>query len=292
MRSRHREAAPPDGAQRLRALARSSGPGWPSSAPSGRGCTSPRTTSFRRSSTRRRLEPVPPGTTGELVLTTLSKEGMPLLRYRTRDLTTLDPTPCRCGRTLVRLGRIMARSDDMLIIRGVNVYPSQVEHALLQVPELAPHYVLVVRREHALDTLEVQVESQPGAVPAGRGRRRRARRARPPPARRGPRSVGRGRHRGAEDDRAERRQGQARARSPGPVRLSRGRGRARRGPASPHRWRCRRCCARRSASARSRGSAANPQPGGSRIQTVTVDGLPRAAWLFASWSVTRKARGP
>jgi phenylacetate-CoA ligase len=113
------------------------------------------------------LEPVPPGTTGELVLTTLSKEGMPLLRYRTRDLTTLDPAPCRCGRTLVRLGRIMARSDDMLIIRGVNVYPSQVEHALLQVPELAPHYVLVVRREYALDTLEVQVESQPGAVPAG-----------------------------------------------------------------------------------------------------------------------------
>jgi phenylacetate-CoA ligase len=113
------------------------------------------------------LDPVPPGTTGELVLTTLSKEGMPLLRYRTRDLTTIDPAPCRCGRTLVRLGRIMARSDDMLIIRGVNVYPSQVEHALLQVPELAPHYVLVVRREHALDTLEVQVESQPGAVPAG-----------------------------------------------------------------------------------------------------------------------------
>ena len=113
------------------------------------------------------LDPVPPGTTGELVLTTLSKEGMPLLRYRTRDLTTIDPAPCRCGRRLVRLGRIMARSDDMLIIRGVNVYPSQVEHALLQVPELAPHYVLVVRREHALDTLEVQVESQPGAVPAG-----------------------------------------------------------------------------------------------------------------------------
>jgi phenylacetate-CoA ligase len=113
------------------------------------------------------LDPVPPGTTGELVLTTLSKEGMPLLRYRTRDLTTIDPAPCGCGRRLVRLGRIMARSDDMLIIRGVNVYPSQVEHALLQVPELAPHYVLVVRREHALDTLEVQVESQPGAVPAG-----------------------------------------------------------------------------------------------------------------------------
>lgn len=113
------------------------------------------------------LERVPPGTTGELVLTTLSKQAMPLLRYRTRDLTTLDPTPCRCGRTLVRIGRIMARSDDMLIIRGVNVYPSQVEHALLQVPELAPHYLLVVRREHALDTLEVQVEGQPGVLPPG-----------------------------------------------------------------------------------------------------------------------------
>jgi phenylacetate-CoA ligase len=113
------------------------------------------------------LEPVPPGTTGELVLTTLSKQAMPLLRYRTRDLTTLDPTPCRCGRTLVRIGRIMARSDDMLIIRGVNVYPSQVEHALLQVPELAPHYLLVVRREHALDTLEVRVEAQPAAATQG-----------------------------------------------------------------------------------------------------------------------------
>jgi phenylacetate-CoA ligase len=113
------------------------------------------------------LERVPPGTTGELVLTTLSKQAMPLLRYRTRDLTTLDPTPCRCGRTLVRIGRIMARSDDMLIIRGVNVYPSQVEHALLQVPELAPHYLLVVRREHTLDTLEVQVEGQPGVLPPG-----------------------------------------------------------------------------------------------------------------------------
>jgi phenylacetate-CoA ligase len=115
------------------------------------------------------LEPVPAGVTGELVLTTLSKQGMPLLRYRTRDLTAVDPSPCRCGRTLVRLGRIMARSDDMLIIRGVNVYPSQVEHALLQVPELAPHYLLVVRREHALDTLEVQVEWQAGAPVAGAG---------------------------------------------------------------------------------------------------------------------------
>ncbi len=113
------------------------------------------------------LEPVPPGTTGELVFTTLSKEGMPLIRYRTRDLTTLDPAPCPCGRTLVRLGRIMGRSDDMLIIRGVNVYPSQVEHALLQVPELAPHYLLVVRREHTLDALEVRVEGQAAVMDGG-----------------------------------------------------------------------------------------------------------------------------
>jgi phenylacetate-CoA ligase len=113
------------------------------------------------------LEPVPAGTTGELVFTTLSKQGMPLIRYRTRDLTALDPAPCPCGRTLVRLGRIMGRSDDMLIIRGVNVYPSQVEHTLLQIPELAPHYLLVVRREHNLDTLEVRVEAQAAVTTAG-----------------------------------------------------------------------------------------------------------------------------
>jgi phenylacetate-CoA ligase len=115
------------------------------------------------------LEPARAGTTGELVFTTLTKQAMPLIRYRTRDLATLDPAPCPCGRTLVRLGRIVGRSDDMLIIRGVNVYPSQVEHALLQVPELAPHYLLVVRREHALDTLEVQVEGRPEAVAGGEG---------------------------------------------------------------------------------------------------------------------------
>lgn len=113
------------------------------------------------------LEPVPAGTTGELVLTPLTKEAMPLLRYRTRDLTAVDLAPCRCGRTLARLARIMARSDDMLIIRGVNVYPSQVEHALLQVPELEPHYLLVVRREQALDTLEVRVEGRAEALAAG-----------------------------------------------------------------------------------------------------------------------------
>lgn len=113
------------------------------------------------------LEPVAPGVTGELVFTTLTKEALPLLRYRTRDLTTLDATPCRCGRTLVRIGRIAGRTDDMLIIRGVNVYPSQIEHALLQVPDIEPHYLLVVRREGALDTLEVQVEARAAVLESG-----------------------------------------------------------------------------------------------------------------------------
>ena len=110
------------------------------------------------------LEPVAAGATGELVFTTLTKEAIPLLRYRTRDLTTLHPARCRCGRTLARIGRITGRTDDMLIIRGVNVYPSQIEHALLQVADLEPHYLLVVRREGALDTLEVQVEARAAAL--------------------------------------------------------------------------------------------------------------------------------
>jgi len=113
------------------------------------------------------LEPVPPGTTGELVLTTLSKEALPVIRYRTRDLTALDPEPCRCGRTLARIGRITGRTDDMVIIRGINVYPSQVEHALLAIPDLAPHYLLVLRRERALDTLEVRVEARAEVAGAG-----------------------------------------------------------------------------------------------------------------------------
>ncbi len=114
------------------------------------------------------LEPLPPGATGELVFTTLTKEGLPLLRYRTRDLTALDAEPCQCGRTLVRIGRITGRTDDMLIIRGVNVYPSQIEHVLLQVPDVEPHYLLVLRRDTALDTLEVQVEARAVVAEAGR----------------------------------------------------------------------------------------------------------------------------
>ncbi|MEK7770780.1 MAG: phenylacetate--CoA ligase [candidate division NC10 bacterium] len=114
------------------------------------------------------FEPVPPGVTGELVFTTLTKEALPLLRYRTRDLTTLITEPCRCGRTLSRIGRITGRTDDMLIIRGVNVYPSQIEHALLQVPDLEPHYLLVLKRETALDTLEVRVEARSAVAEAGK----------------------------------------------------------------------------------------------------------------------------
>jgi phenylacetate-CoA ligase len=113
------------------------------------------------------LEPLAPGEVGELVLTSLTKEALPVLRYRTRDLTALDPEPCACGRTLVRIGRITGRTDDMLIVRGVNVYPSQVEHALMQVGDVAPHYVLVLRRTGTLDTLEVRVETRAEVVAAG-----------------------------------------------------------------------------------------------------------------------------
>ena len=113
------------------------------------------------------LKPVPEGTVGELVFTTLTKEALPVLRYRTRDLTSMTAEPCRCGRTLCRIGRIMGRTDDMLIIRGVNVYPSQVEHALLKVADVEPHYLLVVRRDSALDTLEVRVEARAAVAEAG-----------------------------------------------------------------------------------------------------------------------------
>ncbi len=104
------------------------------------------------------LEPLPYGKPGELVFTTLTKEGMPLLRYRTRDLCALYNDPCPCGRTAVRMGRILGRSDDMLIIRGINVFPSQVESVILSMPECAPHFLLVVDRVDNLDTLTVQVE--------------------------------------------------------------------------------------------------------------------------------------
>jgi|UniRef100_A0A7C5EMX1 phenylacetate-CoA ligase len=104
------------------------------------------------------LKRLPPGEMGELVITTLTKEAFPLIRYRTRDITSLNYTPCRCGRTLARISRIRGRSDDMLIIRGVNVFPSQIESVLMEIPGVAPHYQLIVDREGHLDTLEVAVE--------------------------------------------------------------------------------------------------------------------------------------
>ena len=104
------------------------------------------------------LEPQPAGGQGELVLTTLTKEGMPLLRYRTKDLCSLTYEPCACGRTNVRMSRIVGRSDDMLIIRGVNVFPSQIESLLLEVQGVSPHYQLILTRENNLDYVEVQVE--------------------------------------------------------------------------------------------------------------------------------------
>ncbi|MDR0467055.1 MAG: phenylacetate--CoA ligase, partial [Deltaproteobacteria bacterium] len=109
-------------------------------------------------------EPLPPGETGELVITTLTKEGLPLLRYRTRDLTSLDHTPCRCGRTFARLTRIRGRSDDMLIIRGVNVFPQQIEALLLECEGVSPHYQIMVSREDNLDVLEVRVEFAEGSL--------------------------------------------------------------------------------------------------------------------------------
>jgi phenylacetate-CoA ligase len=103
-------------------------------------------------------DPLPEGEEGVLVLTTLTKEALPLVRYWTGDITSLTFEPCTCGRTLVRMALIRGRADDMLIIRGVNVYPTQVEAALLQVPELTPNYVIVVSRAGTLDEAEVEVE--------------------------------------------------------------------------------------------------------------------------------------
>lgn len=104
------------------------------------------------------LQPVADGETGELVFSTLTKEGIPLIRYRTKDLTSITHEPCACGRTTARISRFKGRSDDMLIIRGVNVFPSQIESALLELGETTPHYLMLVDRVNNLDTLEIQVE--------------------------------------------------------------------------------------------------------------------------------------
>lgn len=107
------------------------------------------------------MQPVPEGEYGELVITPIIKEGMPLIRYRTRDITRIIPGACPCGRTHVRIERLQGRTDDMLIIRGVNVFPSQIEEAILKVDGISPHYQILVSREAQLDVLEVQVEVNP-----------------------------------------------------------------------------------------------------------------------------------
>lgn len=104
------------------------------------------------------LEPLPYGQEGELVITTIDKDGIPLIRYRTRDITSLNAETCECGRTLVRMGKVLGRTDDMLIIRGVNVYPSQIEGVLVEMAEVQPHYQIIVDRVDNFDCLEVQVE--------------------------------------------------------------------------------------------------------------------------------------
>ena len=103
-------------------------------------------------------EPLPCGTPGELVFTSLTKEGQPMLRYRTHDICTLDDTPCSCGRTTLRMGRLTGRTDDMLVIRGVNVFPGQIESVLVGINGVAPHYVLVVDRSNSTDSLEIRIE--------------------------------------------------------------------------------------------------------------------------------------
>ncbi|MBO5199538.1 MAG: phenylacetate--CoA ligase [Lachnospiraceae bacterium] len=103
-------------------------------------------------------EVLPPGEKGELVITCLSKEALPVIRYRTKDISRLMYEPCKCGRTTVRMENLSGRSDDMLIIRGVNVFPTQIEEVLLGVPEIGPHYEIIVDRKNHLDTMEIKVE--------------------------------------------------------------------------------------------------------------------------------------
>ncbi len=105
------------------------------------------------------LEPVAPGEVGELVITTLTKEAFPVIRFRTRDLTRLIPEPCPCGRTTMRMSRVMGRTDDMLIIKGVNVFPSQIENVLFEIEGTEPHYQIVIDRKGALDEVTVHVEA-------------------------------------------------------------------------------------------------------------------------------------
>lgn len=107
------------------------------------------------------LQPVPDGEVGEVVFTTLTKEGIPVVRYRTRDISRIIPGQCACGRTMRRIERVTGRSDDMLIVRGVNVYPSQIEQVLLGIPNVAPHYQVVLTKRGSMDYVEVHVEVAP-----------------------------------------------------------------------------------------------------------------------------------
>lgn len=104
------------------------------------------------------LEVLPPGSVGELVITTITKEALPLIRYRTKDITKLMYETCECGRTLVRMAKIQGRTDDMLIIRGVNVFPSQIEEVLLKFQEIGPHYEIILKKNGHLDAMEIRVE--------------------------------------------------------------------------------------------------------------------------------------
>jgi phenylacetate-CoA ligase len=106
------------------------------------------------------LQVKPMGEAGELVITTLTKEALPMIRYRTRDITRLTDEPCACGRTHVRILRVTGRTDDMMIIRGVNVYPSQLEAVLVGVPGLSPHYQIMLTREGTLDEITIEVEPE------------------------------------------------------------------------------------------------------------------------------------
>jgi phenylacetate-CoA ligase len=113
------------------------------------------------------MEPLPSGERGELVLTSLRRQAMPMIRFRTKDMTRLHSEPCSCGRTLVKIDKIFGRSDDMLSISGVNVYPSQIESLLLDIQEVEPQYMLVVRKKGYLDQLIVRVEGKDGVFGAG-----------------------------------------------------------------------------------------------------------------------------
>jgi phenylacetate-CoA ligase len=115
-------------------------------------------------------EVLPSESRGELVFTSLRRQAMPLIRYRTRDMTTLRRGKCSCGRTLIRMDKVYGRSDDMLIISGVNVFPSQIESLLLEVPEVEPQYVIVLKKKGYLDAMGIDVESTPEVYNAGKER--------------------------------------------------------------------------------------------------------------------------